>query len=138
MISKPTDVRDPEYALRYMLWSRQQGQAQENQHVRDLYEGYSKNWVEAQTQNAQNGRPVEPPQVLPVMTVYEDDGTVSHPPFPGLTLPALDPRSIAPAPLHAGFGDPGPSQPSTETQATWLMLQLILQRLDTIAKKLGV
>jgi hypothetical protein len=136
MIPFPTDVRDPKFVDKINWLSAQQKQDQANQKTHDEYQQYAANWLAANTQEARLGHPITEPKPVPPMTVYNDDFTISHPPFPDLSAPMIDP-SVAKPTTGPGFQGINPTGPTNESQAMLAMLAHIIQELDAIKAKVG-
>lgn len=144
MIPFPTDVRDPKFVEKLNWWDAQNKQDAANKKIHDEYLQYSANYLAQETHDAELGLTVDPPKPLPVMTIYNDDMTISHQPFPDLKLPMIDPRAGKPT-TGPGFGSLNPTGATVDAQATLLMLQHVVQELQAaradiaaIKSKLGL
>ena len=117
------------YMVALTLWHNQQNQDAENQKIHDDFVTAAANWVtQTQSQMAYH-QPVQAAPPLPVMNVYNDDGSISHPAFPDLVVPTL------PTTTPSG---PVVSAPAADrTDAMMLMLQNIITTQQAILKKLG-
>lgn len=144
MITRPVDVRDPLFARKLALYTSQQGQALENRNLHDAYAAYAKDWLAAQTQNARQGIPVVPASPPPLQNVYNDDYTVSHPPFPDLRTPTVDPKDVVPPQnpfgpgSGPGFGGVNPGGATADLAAIMGALTLVLQDLAEIKDALSL
>lgn len=144
MITRPIDVRDPLFARKLELYTNQQNQANENKQLHDKYVAYERDWVVAQTQNARQGLPVVPASAPPLQNVYNDDYTVSHPPFLDLHTPTVDPKDVIPPPnpfgpgSGPGFGGVNPTGATSDLNAIMVALTMVLQDLQDIKTALGL
>lgn len=145
MINFPTDVRDTNFVFKANWFSSQNHQAAENQKVHDEYVKYSAQWIAANTKQLQQGLPLlEQPKPVPLQTIYNDDFTISHPPFADLVLPSIDPKDVIPTqnPFGAGsgtgFAGIAPTSATNDSTMTLMMLSHLVQVVDAIAKKVGV
>jgi|ERR1019366_3693718 hypothetical protein len=74
-----------QYIAQMAIYRNQLNQETENKKIHDDYEGAVKNYlVQYESQSAAK-QPLPAIPQLPVMNVYNDDGTVGHTPFPDLT-----------------------------------------------------
>ena len=118
------------YMAALTIWHNQQNQDAENQKIHDDFVTAAARWVTQTESQIAYHQPTQAAPPLPVMNIYNDDGTVSPRPFPDLTAPAL------PATTPSG---PVTSPPAADrTDAMMLMLQNIITTQQAILKKLGV
>lgn len=126
------------------LYDAQQGQATENRNLHDKYVLYAKDWLTAQTQNARQGIPIVPASEPPLQNVYNDDYSVSHPPFPDLKKPVVDPKDVIPPQnpygpgSGTGFGGINPGGQTNDTNAMMAALSQILKDMQAIKSALGI
>ncbi len=133
MLSRPTNVFSPDFSAQLTLWSNQQKQDAVNRKIHDEWLVQAANWILQNEQNRNLNLPIAPAPTLPLMTIYEDDGTVSHPPFPDLRTPILPP--VTPAGSGSIKSD---NPPPDRTDALLLLAQMLLTDVEAIKKKLGV
>ena len=129
MIARPTDTHSAEYNSLILLFSNQQKQAAANQKTHDEYLQRAASWISENTQHRAYKLPLTPVPGLPLQTVYEDDGSISTPPFPDLVLPVLPPdvsTGVGPGGFHT---TPPGGIPPTEIQSALILLNLICDKL---------
>ena len=86
MIAYPTGPPwDDAYKAAQILFHNQATEAAQNQAVHDKYVSDKSNWILQTPTNIALGLQAATPPVMPTQTIYNDDGTVSHPPFTDLT-----------------------------------------------------
>jgi hypothetical protein len=136
MIPFPTDVRDPKFVEKLNWYDAQTKQDKANQKVHDEYLQYVSNYMAANLHNAELGLPIEQPKAVPVMTLYLDDLTIGHTPFPDLKLPVITvPMKAAGA--GAMLAGANPQGATIDAQATLLMLQHVVEQLILIGTDIG-
>jgi hypothetical protein len=134
MIQRPTDVRDPQFITKLSLFVQQLGQDNANQLVHDQFVTTASNWKLKAAGDQAVGKPIDPAPNPPLMTIYHDDGTIDHPPFPDLRTPTLDP----PANLVPAHGIAADAPPPDRTDAILMQLQLLSGDIAAIKTALGV
>ena len=86
MIAYPTGPPwDDAYKALQILFHNQATEAAQNQAVHDKYVSDKSNWNLQTPTNIALGLAPAPAPVMPLQTIYNDDGSVSNPPFPDLT-----------------------------------------------------
>jgi hypothetical protein len=134
MIAAPQWLVTPDYFAQLQIYSNQSNQAANNQKVHDAYIGAQQNYnVQAPSQLAA-GQPLPAIPQVPLQTIYNDDGTVSHPPFPDLT-PCVPPSPIEGTPT-GGIAQTK-NLPLNETDAILMLVEQNHTLLLAIQSKLG-
>lgn len=89
----PTNPMSSDYAVQFTLWNNQRTQDAQNKVTHDAYIGAQNFWIEQETSRQDKGLPIDdrPIPVVPMQTIYNDDGSISHPPFSDLKITVLPP-----------------------------------------------
>lgn len=133
MIPFPMNPRDPNYIRDLNIFSKQQGQDAENSKTLTEWKQKASNWAQAGQNAIDEGlqtlaQVMATAPALPQMNVYNDDGTVSHPPFPGVTLPNVhESHSTSIVPVATPE-----NTPLDRTDAILMLLQHVVGDLDGI------
>lgn len=131
MISRPTNVFDPNYYHLLTIWDAQQRAAADSALARANWAGVASNWVLKAQQDVANGKLPDTPPAPPMMTVVADDGTVSHVAFPDLHAPVLPDVKITASTGGFTFGGAAGSAVAPDrTDQIILMLHAIAQKLN--------
>lgn len=136
MIQRPTDVRNPNFISLLTLFVAQQNQDAANQKTHDEWQQAANNWLLRNQQNQAIGLPIDAAPALPAMTLYLDDGTTNHPPFPDLKVPTLAPPAVL-VPAHGIAADPDKVPPDRQDAALLLLVHIAEQN-DKLLAVLGV
>ena len=88
---------DAAYTNNVMLYHNQAGQVAKNLAVHDAFVQAKANWILQNTQNQGLGLTLSTPPPVPVQTIYNDDGSISNPPFTDLTPAVLPETNTAPS-----------------------------------------
>ena len=75
----------PWYNAQLQIWHNQGQQDAENKSIHDAYVDASSNYLIQYASQLAAKQPLPAIPQMPLMNVYNDDGTVSHPAFPDLT-----------------------------------------------------
>jgi hypothetical protein len=133
MVARPTGILDAQGLEQLQTWANQQQQVAANQATHDAYLGACSNYVVQYNGQLAAKQPLPEAPVMPMQTVYNDDGTISHPPFPDLTQ--ITPPAAPPAPTQT-IANPNP--PMDRTDALILLVQQVLSELDAIKAALAI
>lgn len=130
MITRPTNVFDPNYYHLLTIWDAQQRASADDALARANWPGVANNWIAKAQQDLAIGKVPDPPPQPPLRTVVSDDGVVSHVPYLDLSAPVL-PNPVITA-NTGGFtfgGAAGSAVAPDRTDQIILMLHAIAQKL---------
>jgi hypothetical protein len=113
------------FQAQWTIFGHQQGQDAENQRISAAYVDASKNYLVQYASQLAAKQPLPAIPQMPLMNVYNDDGSVSHPNFPDLTQ-VVPPATVAPP--SGTIADPHP--PMDRTDAILLIVQQILTKVS--------
>lgn len=130
MIARPVDVMDPNYLNLLNIFNSQQKQAAANQKAHDEFLQLADSWKRLAQSQLDHGLPVPLPPVPPPMTTINDDGSITHPPFPDLATPSLAPvHSVPPVSMF------GASPALDRTDVLMAQMQVVNSKLDRLLLK---
>lgn len=128
MITRPTNVFDPNFDAELKIFVAQGKAIADNAAAHENFLKLSSQWLDNYTAL---GKPTGPPPTPPLMTVVSDTGEVTHPPFPDLVTPT-PPTFNAPS---SGSIVSTSNIPMDRTDKMILMMGVLNSKLDALLAK---